>query len=317
MDGSLKTILFKARCSEQIGFGHVSRCLALAAKLPGDWRPLLVLNDHPRGLERAAAAGVEAIAEPDLAVLRHRRVDAVVYDSFQDDDAFFQTVRKVFPGKIVGLDYQNYATPRVDVILTLFSHQPKPADGKTDIREGLEYAIIGEQFRPFRLVPPPTPEKIGRVLVLMGGADPEALTPRAVEFLSKLDDPPRVDVILGPLNPHLEAVKKLAWAGVSIHQNTPRLPELMAGVDAAISGCGTSFFELSFLGRPALVMAQNAMERRFAAHLEASGLTFLAETLSDRWADFAAKDMRRSLVEKQTATFDGNGAAKILAAAGI
>jgi len=317
MGGPTKTILFKARCSEEIGFGHVSRCLALAAKLPADWRPLLVLNPHPRGLERAAAAGVETLAEPDMEALRHRRIDAVVYDSLQDDDVFFQLVREVFLGGIVGLDYQNYASPRVDVILALFCHQPKPAGCRADIREGLEYAIIGDQFRPFRRLPPPVPERIGRALVLMGGADPGALTLRALEFLSGLDDPPRVDVVIGPLNPHADAARKLAWPEVAVHQNTLRLPELMAGADAAISGCGTSFFELSFLGRPALVLAQNAMERRFALHLESQGLTFLAEPLSARWADFATAPVRRALAEKQIRTFDGGGAAKILAAAGV
>lgn len=325
-----QTILFKARGSREIGFGHISRCLALIRALPDTARGCLMVNHDATVIDFLKKQNVDFLLENDFESLSHLNVDRVIYDQFGDDDSFFSHIRERYHGAIVGLDYQNMAAPKVDVIVTLFNHaapqsSTSPAS-RVILRDGLEYAIIADRFKPFRHAPRLAADQVKRLIVIMGGADPNALTVKAAKLLKNVTKPLEVDFIIGPLNAYATDVREAAGAlslhSVRVLESPGNIPELMNRADAAISGCATTFFELSYLGVPAMVMAQNPMESRFCEYLEQRKLALYARQMEhdNALATFEAlfaKETRQRLVQTQQATFDGQGPKRILHIAGV
>jgi spore coat polysaccharide biosynthesis predicted glycosyltransferase SpsG len=324
----LSRLLIRTVASPAIGFGHLSRCASLAEQsgLDADACLLFVRGDESTlSKARAIYPGLRFCGCMNEVGRFCRQGDvAAIHDGFSQDHDFFDRVR----GRTVALDYSGEEPPRADAVINLFDHSGNARErfGAFGIEylEGLEFAIIATRFLSFRERhrPRDVPASARRIIVMMGGADPSALTPRIAGFLAGQQvDRLAVDLIVGPLNPHaaaLEAVSGSVAPGIAmrIHRQPDNLVELMAGADLAICGCGTTFFEFGFLGVPAVLLAQNPTEARFADYLENEKLTRVAtpETLGEVLAHVSGAEERGRLAEAARAAFDGRGAGRILLA---
>ena len=211
----------------------------------------------------------------------------------------------------------------MDIIINLFnqSSEAPPVAGRIKYHEGLQFSIVSSRFKPYRNKRPPLKIVIQRAFILMGGGDPEMKTCEALELFKKVSSSVKVDVVIGPLCPHEKAIHAAAEQlsqTVRIYKNPKNLPQLMAKADVAISGCATTFFELSFLGVPAIVLSQNLFENRFCYFLQEQGLALYGnENLKKSWKLISQLERRQALVDAQMKTFDDKGASRILETAGV
>ena len=220
----------------------------------------------------------------------------------------------------MALDCTDYRNPALDVIVNLFNHTPVPEDSCPVVHSGLEYAIIGKRFEALREARRHDAGKITEALVIMGGADPNCISANAIESLEKLPGKCRINVIIGPLCPftnRISAAAKKSSHEVVLHHNPGGLPELMMRADFAISGCGTSFFELSYHGTPSIVVPQNEIERNFCRYLSRERLAPYFEADEIDISPMLNCEKRNSLRQLQMLTFDGRGAERILRLAGV
>lgn len=283
----------------------------------------MLVNDAPlvRGL----------VYDPDIDmfwgshrdVFREKTFDVVFFDQPVDDINFLRKAKDEPKCRIVALDYFNYRNNYVDVIINLFNQlsDNRPPERCAGYYEGLEFAVISPRFKRFRREDREVKDRIERVLIMMGGADPGLKTCQALDFLSECGFVLDVDVVIGPFCPHEKAIRQRALRmgnNVKVYRNPESLPELMSSADVAISGCGTTFFELSFLVTPAIVLSQNEMEHRFCKFLERKGVAIYGgDGLSVAWNFMRVDENRKNLVGHQMHIFDGMGAYRILKAAGI
>ncbi len=160
----------------------------------------------------------------------------------------------------------------------------------------------------------------------MGGADGGNLTAKVMDALAMLKDRAvDVQVLAGPLNPHIDALRRHAAAtpNMRIHTDVSDPSPLMAWADIAIAAAGTTAWELAFMQTPALLLvaAENqtgvaAGVTEFAAgqslgRAEKLGLHDIAAALRELIDDPAR---RRLMAERGKNLVDGGGPARVLAA---
>jgi UDP-2,4-diacetamido-2,4,6-trideoxy-beta-L-altropyranose hydrolase len=122
---------------------------------------------------------------------------------------------------------------------------------------GPKYALLRNEFRDARTNLRERTGEVKRVLVFLGGADPENITGMAMEVLS---DPEllhlQVDVVIGSQNLHQEKIQKLVQArhGTTLHIQTTNMAELMSAADLAIGAGGSTTWERLFLGIPSIII---------------------------------------------------------------
>jgi len=141
---------------------------------------------------------------------------------------------------------------------------------------GTKYVLLRKEFWPWQEFKREIPEVARKILVTLGGGDPDNVTLRVIEAIKLLNMPElEVKVIVGPLNPHLAILRDSMLSApcpMRFIQNVCTMPELMAWADVAISAGGSTCWELAFMKVPfiTLVLADN--QKSLTSALEQAGV---------------------------------------------
>jgi len=140
---------------------------------------------------------------------------------------------------------------------------------------GTKFALLRREFLNYRGWQRQIPDVARKVLVTLGGADPDNVTGKVIEALAPLDI--EVKVVVGGSNPHLPELQKAVEtmkaqpAEIELVINPADMPGLMAWADLAIAAGGSTAWELAFMGLPSLfvILAENQVG--IATELESAG----------------------------------------------
>jgi hypothetical protein len=107
---------------------------------------------------------------------------------------------------------------------------------------GPAYGLLRDEFSRLRESMRIRRGPVRRILVLMGGADAEKQTEKAIEAIARLRGRSfEVDVVIGKLHPAREKLAELCRRhGFSLHVQTADVAALMALADLAIGAAGSS-----------------------------------------------------------------------------
>lgn len=348
-------VLVRADAGDVIGSGHVRRSLTLANALRGvgakitfvcrahpghladlirteghDCRLLPVVDASGAGYAAWLGASLAQDADDTAAIAReHGHVDLLLVDHYAIGSAWQRTVRPAVRW-IMAIDDLANRSHDADVVMdqnfgrTAAMYAPLvPAACRVLV--GPRYALLRPEFaaaRPAALERRKKFTGVRRVLVSLGGMDPQNLTERVVRLLAAArgDRTLAVTAVIGD-GRQAEAIRRAA-AGMDIKIiiSASNMAELMRDADVAIGGMGGTAWERCALGLPtlALVLADN--QRPAAARMQAAGLVIDALTPDE--LDEAA--LRRLLDLDQptyvvmsaavAAQCDGEGAARVAAA---
>jgi len=336
-------LLFRADASIPIGTGHVMRCLALAQA----WRDagghaLFAMAQTTLAIQARlesedceefsvrAEAGSSADASQTIALAREHQADWIVVDGYQFD-ADYQRALKAAECKILFVDdYGHAAQYSADLVLnqnvSASAETYSSRESQTRLLLGPRYCLLRREFSAWREWKREIPLLCRRVLVMMGGSDPENLTARAIEALTLA----RVEgleatVVIGGSNPHAEMLQRRvaeARVKITVLQDVSNPADLMAAADVAISAAGSTCWELCLLGLPALLIDVADNQTALAAELERRGCAIhvgdknvspekIAESLK-RLVD--SLELRQSLAASSRQLVDGNGARRVVSA---
>ncbi len=309
-------IVFRTDAGSALGSGHVMRCLALAKalraqgarvrfvsrELPGhmcdlvehDWGftvhrlqvppvPLLEQLGVPWEQDAMKTAGVLGrIAEP---------VDWLIVDHYGIDAPWEKRLRTA-TRRIMAIDDVADRDHECDALLDQNLHPDAeeryrgrvPASCRLLLGPG--YALLRDEFREGRHGIRPRSGRVRRILVYFGGNDPGNETGKALAAIGRLERHHlHVEVVLGPMNPHREAVEREAAAltHVQVHDSGVAMGDLMLRADLAIGAGGSTTWERCCLGLPtlALAIADNQMDQAQAV-ADSGALDYLgrADTVS-------------------------------------
>ena len=333
-------LVFRVDGDTTIGTGHVMRCLALAQVwTDAGGKATFLLNTESPALEaRLAAEGIEigrVLAEPGSAadaaetVAQAKRVEAewAVIDGYHFDADYQRRIKEAGLRVLFIDDYGHaghyfaYIVLNQNIYADAELYENK--ESYTRLLLGTKYALLRREFllsdRRRKIS-----EKARKVLVTLGGGDPDNITSKIIEALrlTKIDDLEAV-VVIGGANPHLIAIESAAGRSpfpIKIEQNVADMPRLMAWADAAISGGGTTCWELAFMGLPfaTVILAEN--QRRSAENLAekkvAVNLGWYEDIKPDMAAEAIAKlladrALRQSMSNQGKTLIDGQGAQRV------
>jgi UDP-2,4-diacetamido-2,4,6-trideoxy-beta-L-altropyranose hydrolase len=308
------------------------RCRSLAAAFAAlGWRHWFAVTPETARLLADSDAiivgpgmeGARAIAEAGAA----NKVDCLIVDHY-GLDATFETAAR--GGASIVLVIDDLADRPHDCDLLVDANPERVAaayagltGGTTRFLLGPQYALLRPEFaerRPARVRPPR--RQAERLLITLGGADPDNISRRVLEALPHLGGAPlKTVLVIGPANPHRETLAALAPSlGVEIAVDPPDLAGFMLDTDIAITAGSTSFWELACLGVPALIVVIADNQRAVARAAENAGAALVLgesnhldpRNLAAAVAALAADpDRRQRMSAAGRNLVDGRGAARV------
>jgi len=318
-----RTILIKTVGGPDIGMGHVYRSLALSRELAREFRVIFHVNDNPQVKTLAQEQGARYFMNEDVAsLLTQERVDLLLLDQLGHDKELPQGLKSRFPHlKFVALDYLGYENEPVDVIINLFNHnlqKNRPEEDSIQYYEGLEYAVIREEYQNYISRRREIAAKVGRVLVTFGSTDPRGNARKVLRLLEEIGiRDVEVKFVFGPLWEDELPTASTFDTRIQQSVSAPVMAELMAETDLAFCGAGTTMLELLSLGTPAVILPQNSMEERFALHVERRGAIKVIrdevnqDDISYVFQLITSPQERKRLNRRGRALIDGKGKTRI------
>jgi UDP-2,4-diacetamido-2,4,6-trideoxy-beta-L-altropyranose hydrolase len=332
------TLLVRTDASVEIGSGHVMRCLALAQAWQSEGRKVtFLMADAAPALEaRINAEGFAVIHHPHpdgsaadsyhtIAIAQTLGTKRVVVDGYHFG-AVYQQQLKAAGLKMLFIDDNGHADHyAADWVLNqnihahegLYPHR----EPYTQLLLGTEFALLRQEFWPWRgwrrqIVP-----VARKILVTLGGSDPDNVTLKVIQALQEVTVPNlEAIVVVGGSNPNFEGLQTLATSSsvkFDLHRNVDNMPELMAWADVAIAGGGSTCWELAFMGLPSLIIALAENQVGIVQTLASMGVilsfseskTFAQESLSHAIKQLLNDhNTRNSLTSRGQRLVNGQGA---------
>lgn len=339
----LPPLLVRADADAVRGSGHVMRCLALVQAWRERGGPAWFLSRCANSAlrERIQAAGAEFLSlAPDasveldlqstLALIVELNPSFVVLDGY-DFDLEYQRAMRASGRRLLVID-DTVRLPRYDADVLLnqnlgaarlnYSYNPDAA-----LLFGPEYALLRREFVSWRSRLHTVPETARKILVTLGGSDPDNVTLKVIEALRQLETARMsIRIVAGPANPHVDELRHVAAVfprGLELFTAVADMAPLMSWADLAVTGAGSTCWELACLGVPALSLVIAENQRSIAEELGAAGvvvnlgwhLDVSAERLATAIVGLMYSSFRRLRMSQQgRALVDGKGAERVASA---
>jgi UDP-2,4-diacetamido-2,4,6-trideoxy-beta-L-altropyranose hydrolase len=265
------------------------RCLALAQALKevGGEPALVTAAPAPSLEQRWQDAGMEVIflgeapgsredARRTIELAQLRGAGWLVADGYHFG-ADYQHIIKDFGLRLLCIDDYGHADHYyADFILNqnASAHEAlyPSVPSNTRLLLGTKYVLLREEFlrwQGWKRQPPETPR---RILVTLGGSDPDNATAKVIKALGLLEiEGLEARVVVGGSNPHGHELRRLAanlGDAMQIDSNVADMAPLMAWADVAITGSGTTCWEAAFMGLPCLLIILAENQRLIAERLD-------------------------------------------------
>lgn len=338
------TLVVRSDASSAIGTGHVMRCVALAqAWQDAGGRVVFATYDLSPAIEqllRSEQVEIVRFNSPpggaqDAAQLeelsRAHHADWAVVDGYQFN-AEYQRKVKDAGLKLLFVDDNDHATHYfADLVLNQNAHACQDfypsRTPQTRLCLGPRFALLRREFQAWREWKREMVPLARKVLVTMGGSDPENVTAIVVRALQEASiESLEAKVVVGAGNPHIDSLERVtnqSETNVSLLKNVTNMPELMAWADVAVSGAGSTCWEMCLLGLPAILIDLAKNQRAVAKELDRKGVAIHLGSVGDVGPEKIASKLRwlLSSVETRTAMsvrarelVDGKGAERVVSA---
>lgn len=332
-----RLIHFRVDAGAKSGYGHLSRCLALAeAARQAGRRPVFFLGGGlPEAARRVRAAGfrAETIARShphraDLDRMRASRGGWLVVDGYNFDASYRRALRAAGWRLVVVDDIADMGPYEAELLINPnpgSEHFPYENAPGALVLQGARYALLSERFRRAHRIS----ARARRVLVSMGAADLDNLSAKALQALreSKIERL-RVELLIGAANAHGDSLWALAKEmdfPIELARDATDLPARMARADLMFSAGGVSVREAMLAGLPVVTGWCAANQKPGAEAMASAGAVLNVGDLRRATTGALASALRRlsadwrrraALSRAGADLIDGRGARRVLAALG-
>lgn len=147
----------------------------------------------------------------------------------------------------------------------------------TQLLLGTHYVLLRREFLKWEEWKREIPDVARKVLVTLGGGDPDNVTLKVIRALQQVEvDGLEAVVVVGADNPHLEELSSAVHGSrlpIRLESNAKRMPDLITWAEAAVSSGGTTSWELAFMGLPSLILILADNQRPIAEQLNAERIS--------------------------------------------
>lgn len=309
--------MFRADAGSRIGYGHLSRCLALADALEQyGVSCLFALRERSRpAVERVLRQGHQAVvlkspegvgeassnpwldgdwkydARQMCETVDCGNVGGVVVDQYGLDYRWERFVRRRVDAPIAVVD--GVADRRHDCELlvdpTYSAREPQRrwrrlVPSRTRLLVGPKFALLRPEFTAQLARQKPRSAAIENILVAFGGSDAGGATELVVDAIASMSaNRFDVNVVAGVAKPNVHQLRRRCdeLEQVTLHVDTDEMARLMGAADLAVGAGGTMMWERAFLRLPAIVVAIAENQVEIARRVAGAGAVRYLGRLDD------------------------------------
>jgi UDP-2,4-diacetamido-2,4,6-trideoxy-beta-L-altropyranose hydrolase len=334
-----RSLILRCDASPEIGSGHVTRCLSLAAALREvAVEPVFAMRDEP-ATARVRAAGFHVVRlRPGAGALDQADLDetvaaahaagaaGILVDHYGADGRYLEGIARA--GLVVAA-IDDHAAGDFGAANWLLNQNILARDLHYDVATGCElllglgYALLRPGFRSARASLRrrfATTDR--RLLVTLGGGDTGRLCAAALDALDRLPVELEIRCVLGFDARDASAAEEAAARSrhtVDVLRGVEDMAALMASTDLSVNAGGSTCWELLCLGVPMIVAGLSSdqqnnprglVEAGLAERFDPAGLADLPALVE---ALFADPGRRTEMSRRGRALVDGEGAARAAA----
>jgi UDP-2,4-diacetamido-2,4,6-trideoxy-beta-L-altropyranose hydrolase len=281
-----RSLLIRADATVSIGAGHVVRCLALgqawqskggcvtlAAAEMVDGLKDLVLANGVSLLPVHAIPGRADDARVTVALSYDLNAAWTVVDGDRFTNGFLRELRASESRLLLIDDFGTRDVSSADLVVNPnFGADPAPYRAiapQVPVLRGPKYALLRREFRNRRTRI--LPETANRILITLGGTDPDNLTPRVISALATLSDF-YFTVVVGPGNKNVDEVTALGSDNMRVLVDSRCMADVMHECDLGIIAAGGTLWELLSVGCAVLSYSRNSIHQRVLGDLARLGV---------------------------------------------
>lgn len=321
-------MVFRADGNSRIGLGHVVRSLALAQMLSGESRCVFAIQAPEEGLARQlreVCTEVIVLQEQEVSAQEAlylceqvlRPTDVVVLDGYRFDTAYQQVIKNHGCALVCLDDIQAY--PFVaDAVLNVAGGVEKEkykTAPYTRLLLGPAYALLRPPFLEASRNEREVPEGPLRLLLSLGGADPDNHTLRLARELSKYKSIHTIEVVVGGAYRHLEELQ--TWLrdleSITLHQNldADEMCRLMQRCAVAVTSASGVAYEYAAVGGLLYVLQTADNQAGLYSFLTSSGVAQKYKLLKSI-NPVSIEETFTQQVQEQRRYFDGKSPERLL-----
>ena len=266
-----KRIALVVNAYDEIGTGHVYRCLSIASKLV--FHDVLFLLDerHQLGIDIINSYNYPFTLYDGMDDLLNRLRQyspQLVINDILDTSAEYITSLKDEGYFVVNFEDLGTGTEVADVVFdALYEHEI----GENNVFTGHKYYILKDEFyfQPQKIIS----QGVNNVLVTFGGTDPNNFTEKVIDSILSTNYEGRINVILGLGYDGLERLieKYESNQAIQIYKNVSNISEFMFQADIIFTSAGRTMYEVCSLGVPTICLCQNDREMTHVFANESNG----------------------------------------------
>ena len=255
-----KKIAIVVNAYDEIGTGHIYRCLSIASQLVFHDVLFLLDEQHQLGIDLVDSYNYPFKLYDDeddlLNILREYSPQLVINDIL-DTTAEYVTSLKDEGFFVVNFEDLGTGTAVADVVFdALYEHEI----GEDRVFTGHEYYVLRDEFyfQPQKSIT----QAVNNVLIAFGGTDPNNFTEKVIDSILSTNYEGRINVVLGWGYDGLERLieKYEPNQSVQIYRDVSDISEFMFKADIIFTSTGRTMYEVCSLGVPTICMCQNDRE---------------------------------------------------------
>lgn len=320
-------LYIRADADAKTGTGHVMRCIALgqAWRDAGGHVAFMTACVNPQLLNRMVSEGfdVRGTAIPANPPTEN---SWLVLDGYHFDSEYQRRLKQTGWRVLAIDDMAHLAHYYADIVLNQnIDAERYSYNGESGMHLmlGPAYALLRREFSRWSGWSREIPPVAQKLLITMGGSDPNGVTLRVVEAVraASIDGLESVVVVGAECKSLAELRRTAEGPGIRIETNVADMAPLMTWADLAVSAAGSTCWELAFLGLPACLISVADNQRNLATGLHKRGcavdlgwhtdLSVHAIANAIRSLAFDA-DRRAILAQRSAKLVDGKGPARVI-----
>ena len=335
-------LIIRADASTEIGAGHVMRCLAIAQAWQDnggtvqftsvELAPSMQSRLKNEGIQTShldCNVGSEQDASLTVGLCSDTNAQALVVDGYRFSEGYLQTIADQPTFTLTIDDNALLSSYPTDFVLNpnvaaAAEKYPK-LESNTRLLLGSNYTLLRREFLDSAAAKDRanTNSDPLKILVTMGGSDPDNVTHKVVSALLQRDSVPmEAHVVVGAMNQHHEELSELVQNDkrITVLRDVANMATEYQWADLAISAGGGSNWEMSRLGVPRVLIviadnqvatalaceeANTAINLGLASEVSAAEITAAIEGLSND------RNRLTCMSENSSKLIDGLGAQRV------
>lgn len=338
-------VLIRADASSTIGSGHVMRCLAIAQGLTlAGHQVFFLIKDIGINLKKrielenfkilpleTTCIGNQEDIQATIDIAKALNIDWVIVDGYGFNSDFQKEIKSAYLKLLVIDDYCHAQHYYADVILNANIHAKElnyeNREPYTQLLLGSKYVLLRQEFLKWKDWKRDLNKHAQNILVSLGGADPQNLSLEIIQALEELkQEGLRIIVVLGPNNSHYSTIEKYVKAEtqfktIELQNNVSDMSTLMKWADIAITGAGSTCWELAFMGLPSFTFILAHNQINVSKSLDSlkifPSMGWNLDSEKNRFVQsveslLLSTSQRKEIYDQSKALVDGKGVSRIL-----